>query len=196
MASDDGSFGEHSFLGSLRLSARLTLRSATRPDHDAVDAAFSRYDLSTLAGYGQFLTAQARVFGAVEASVEAGGVRLLIKDWPLRCRADRLSTDLEQLGIRPGPSVPVPSFSDAAGILGAVYVLEGSRLGGTLLSRALPAGAPARFLSSEDNGPPWLALVELINRRLTSAPELDTAVAAARSVFQAFLAAAQVRTAA
>lgn len=172
------------------------LRTATRPDHDAVDAAFSRYDLSTLAGYRQFLTAQARVFGAVEASVEAGGVSLLVQDWPLRRRADRLSADLEQLGIRPGPSVSVPPFSDPAAILGAIYVLEGSRLGGTLLSRALPTGAPARFLSSEDNGPRWRNLVEFIDRRLTSAPELETAVAAARSVFQAFLAAAQVRAAA
>ncbi len=178
------------------MSGRQALRRATRPDHEAVDAAFSRYDLSTLAGYGRFLAAQARVVGAVEERAEAGGAGSHIEDWPLRRRAGRLAADLEELGILAGPTVPVAPLSGPAAVLGAVYVLEGSRLGGTLLSRGLPAGAPARFLAGDDdNAQRWRTLVALLDRRLTAEDDLRIAVASARSVFQAFLAATEPRTA-
>ncbi|MDQ1154479.1 biliverdin-producing heme oxygenase [Brevundimonas sp. SORGH_AS_0993] len=186
-----GSFQEQFGLGEPPVHARQALREATRPDHDAVDAAFSRYDLTHADGYADFLAAQARVFAPVETALDAAGVEALVPDWPLRRRADRLSDDLARLG-RPTVFGDIDlRLTGPAAVLGALYVLEGSRLGGALLSRSAPQGAPTRFLIDDDRAARWRALVDLIDRRLTRPQDIDDAVTAARAVFQIFLAAAQ-----
>ncbi len=162
-----------------------------------MDAAFSRYDVSILEGYGRFLAAQSRVFGPIESALEAAGIEALVEDWPLRRRAARLTADLEDLGVSIGfPAVSAPALSGPAAVLGALYVLEGSRMGGALLRRALPPGAPARFLADDDRAARWRVLMDLLDQRLADPQELDVAVTSARAVFHAFLAAADFRTAA
>lgn len=178
------------------LSARLQLREGTRRDHDQVDAAYAGFDLSTTRGYGEFLSAQARAFLPMEAAVERAGAALLFDDWDARRRGDLLRADLAELGLAPADLLEAPAFPSAAAVLGAVYVLEGSRLGGAVLRRAIPPGAPMRFLGGDEHGPRWRALTQLLDERLTGAPDLDAAVAAARSVFQRFHDAAQMRVAA
>lgn len=175
------------------MSARLKLREGTRRDHDQVDAAYAGFDLSTSRGYGEFLSAQARAFLPMEAAVERAGAALLFDDWGARRRAHLLRADLAELGLAEGDALDAPAFPSAAAVLGAVYVLEGSRLGGAMLRRAIPAGAPMRFLGGDDHGPRWRALTQLLDERLTGAGELGAAVAAARSVFQCFHEAAQMR---
>ena len=169
-----------------RAGARWTLRDSTRPDHDQVDAAFAAHDLSTVDGYGRFLAAQARAFVAIERAVEAAGASVLIGDWAERRRADLLLEDLADLGLEPGGQIAAPAMATDAAVLGAVYVLEGSRLGGAVLSGQAPENAPRRFLGSEGAGPRWRTLVALIDDRLTGEGDIADAVGAARSVFQCF----------
>lgn len=161
-----------------------------------MDAAYAAFDLSSVRGYGDFLAAQARAFLPLEAAVERGGAGLLIDDWATRRRAELLRADLAGLGIGRVDELPPVEFSGAAAVLGAVYVLEGSRLGGAMLRRAVPRGAPVRFLGGEDNGPRWRALTGMLDERLASGPDLDSAIAAARSVFDCFRIAARTRLAA
>ena len=166
--------------------ARWTLRDATRDEHDRVDAAFAAHDLSTADGYGRFLGSQSRAFVAIERAIEAAGVAALIPDWSERRRADLLLEDLAELGVEPPRSVTAPALISEAEVLGAVYVLEGSRLGGAVLFRTAPYDAPRRFLEPEGVGPRWRALVALLDARLIDPDQIAAAVRTARSVFGCF----------
>ena len=166
--------------------ARWALRDATRDEHDAVDSAFGRHDLSRLQGYSRFLDAQARAFVAVERAIDASGATAVIADWPERRRADLLLADLNDLGVTASASVEAPVLTSEAEVLGAIYVLEGSRLGGAVLFRSAPYDAPRRFLEPEGTGLRWRSLVALLDARLIDKDQIDAAVRSARSVFRCF----------
>ncbi len=166
--------------------ARRALRDETRQAHDRVDAAFGAHDLSTLDGYARFLSAQSRAFVAVERAAEAAGVAGLIEDWPLRRRADLLLEDLAEMGVAAPRTIQAPPMTSEAELLGAVYVLEGSRLGGAVLGRNIPDQAPRRFLGGDGAGPRWRALTALLDARLVAADQIADAVRSARSVFDCF----------
>lgn len=175
------------------MSARLRLREDTRAAHEAVDAAYSGFDLSTTEGYRAFLTAQALAFLPIEAAADRAGAGDLLPDWSARRRSRRLKDDLADLGVPPSEDLQSVELCGVPDVLGAVYVLEGSRLGGRLLHRHLPADAPSRFLGDDDYGPRWRALTRLLDERLTDPHDIEAAVASARSTFDCFLIAARTR---
>lgn len=167
------------------LSARFALREATRDAHERVDRLFAPLQLDTAEGYGTFLEAQAAAFVTVEAALDAAGAGDVLSDWPQRRRASQLLDDLAQLR-RPAPvAVAAPVFHSEAEILGAVYVLEGSRLGGTLMKRKVPEGWPTAFLSSADPSL-WRVLIARLDARLTLPSDQQAAIDAADSVFTVF----------
>ena len=149
------------------------LRRETRAEHDRVDAAFSRFDLTAVDGYARFLQAQARAFLSVEAAIA-----------PEQPRADALRADLHALDVTLPQPLPAPQFPTPAHRLGAWYVLEGSRLGGALLARSLPPGSPRAFLTAP--GPRWAKCVEVLRNNLYQPCDIADAVQAARAVFALF----------
>ena len=166
-------------------TARLALRKATAPDHDRVDRAFSGFDLSEPAGYRAFLRAQEHALLPVEAALDAAGAERIVSDWPARRRARALRDDLDRMGEREVSMEPFPAPSSPAEVLGAMYVLEGSRLGGRLLARAIPPDFPRAFFTHADPGR-WPALIEILDKTLISDDEIAAAVGAAGSVFARF----------
>ncbi|WP_234419215.1 biliverdin-producing heme oxygenase [Sphingomonas sp. EC-HK361] len=177
-----------------RQSARSALRHATSADHERVDAAFSRFDLASRDGYGAFLVAQAAAHLPVEAALDAAGVARVLPDWPQRRRGDRLRADLAAMGLEPAAAEPAAgaciqalsaALADEAGMLGAVYVLEGSRLGGVLLRRSVPDGLPVTFLEAGDSAA-WRTLLVTLDERLCSEQDINLAVSAAARVFAVF----------
>jgi heme oxygenase len=173
------------------LNAHRTLREETREDHAQVDAAFSRFDLSNLSSYGAFLLAQARAFLPVEAAAEAAGAAHIIEDWPARHRSELLMADLFDLGLATPDPVEPPTIHGAPAVLGAAYVLEGSRLGGSILRRQLPETAPRRFLSDAGAAQGWRVLTRLLDCQLVDPDHITRSVASARSVFRCFLISAE-----
>lgn len=177
------------------MTARHALRSATAEHHGRVDAMFSAFDLSSPEGYCAFLTAQAEPFLSTEAALERDGIAQFVSDWPERKRANLIVADLEDVcscesRILGAPEiVPGPLLSqehNEAALLGALYVLEGSRLGGALLKRAVPDGFPTRFLSAPHPPGNWRKLLEMLDTVLYDLEQIDAAVGAARSVFERF----------
>lgn len=166
-------------------SARFALRSATAEAHARLDALFSTFDLTNPVDYGRFLQAQAGAFAPMEDALDAAGAALVVPDWPARRRAPALSADLASLGLPHPAPVAAPALRSEAAILGALYVLEGSRLGGALLVRTVPEGLPKTFLTP-GNPAAWRAFVTLLDERLSSRADLDTASAAAAAAFSAF----------
>ena len=170
---------------SARRSVRFALRDATAEWHERVDAVFSHPDLSDRHAYGRFLSAQAAAHLPVEQALEAGGIGEVVADWADRRRADLIRADIEALELCL-PSLEAPPVLDGApALLGAAYVLEGSRLGGALLARSVGAGLPALFLSA---GRPaaWRDFVAILDARLLTREDIDVAISAACDVFALF----------
>ena len=166
-------------------SARIELRAATRDEHDRVDAAFSRFGLADKESYVRFLQAQAGAFLPLEAAIAVSSPERVVSDWHARQRAALLREDLAELGGAPGHLPEVAQFETIPELLGTLYVLEGSRLGGALLSRSLPDGFPRRFLGSSDPTL-WRSLTELLDRVLVTKSDREAAVSAAKSTFARF----------
>lgn len=168
-----------------RFDVRTRLRDATAPLHDRVDAAFGTADLGTRHGYVAFLRAQAAAHLPVEEALEDAGVAAVLPDWNRRARAAHLRSDLAELGVAEPRLLSAPPIVGVPAILGSVYVLEGSRLGGAMLKRGVSAELPARFLGSVDSGL-WRDLLALLDERLTNEEDRDAAVEAAMRVFLVF----------
>lgn len=171
------------------MSARAALRTATAAKHDVVDAAFGRFDLTEPASYGRFLTAHARALPAVESAVAACAALPAFAP-----RAGLLRADLDALGLpMPDPLPLAPPESEAAAF-GALYVIEGSRLGGAMLAKQVPAPLPHAYLSATHQPGGWRAFGELLDRagKAGGAAWLDQAIAAAKATFDLYAEAARM----
>ncbi|ODP38993.1 biliverdin-producing heme oxygenase [Sphingomonas turrisvirgatae] len=165
--------------------ARSALRAATTPDHERVDAAFGAFDLTTREGYAAFLLGQAHAFLPIEAAIVAADPRDLLPDWPARRRGERLREDLSALGFPAPPTGDWAPFRHRADILGAIYVLEGSRLGGRMLARSVPADLPRSFIDTSDSVR-WRYLIEVLDKLLVTDDQHTLAIDAARRAFALF----------
>jgi heme oxygenase (biliverdin-IX-beta and delta-forming) len=123
---------------------RSLLRGSTASLHAAVDARFAPMLDAGEAGYRSFLLASAAAVFPLEQALLTAGVGSLLPDWTRRERAAALRADLTDLGITDVVLATAPPLAGAARMLGALYVLEGSRLGARLLVPDLLAGGSAR----------------------------------------------------
>lgn len=167
-------------------SARASLRRETAEDHERVDRLFSRADLSSPADYRRFLQAQAAAFIPVEEALEKAGAAALLEDWNDRRRSHLLRRDLRSLQASVPAPLDVSPFASNAQTWGGIYVLEGSRLGGTMLKRSLPSGFHAAFLGATAGSGAWRSLLMKLDERLRAPEELQVAAAAAKRVFGLF----------
>ena len=169
------------------MKARAALRAATAAEHREVDAAFSRFRLGDETGYRDFLLAQAAGFLPVEQALDEGGAAKILPDWPQRRRGDLLRADLAALTVTLPEPFSVPAFiSGKASMFGAIYVLEGSRLGGAVLKKTVPGHFPRRFLEARQAAGSWRSLLQTLDDFLIRPDDLEAAIAAAREVFARF----------
>ncbi len=112
--------------------------------------------------------------------------------WELaeRLRAHLILQDLELPEAAPGlPLCPaMPPLHTRLQLLGAMYVLEGSTLGGQLITRQLAqAGIPLRAYFTgygARTGPRWKAFCQLLTEAVPTGPDHDDVVASAGLTFQ------------
>lgn len=141
------------------------LRTATRAAHETVDAAFSRLNLADRDDYARFLLAHAGATAAVE--------RVLVQDSalpPWRPRLPLLLDDIAALGLSPPSPLAFDLDDKPAARLGALYVMEGSRLGGAVLAKRVFADAPATFLSARHDPGEWRAFLRALDDRGVGQP--------------------------
>jgi len=165
---------------------RWYLREATAPRHAAVDALGGSHSLDTPEGYRRFLRAHARALAPVEQALEAGGIATSLPDWPARARRAALAADLDALNTPAPAAAPAALPQGEAALLGAAYVLEGSRFGNGMLSKQVAEGLPRAYLSHRASWPAFLAVLEA---RLADRALWPAAAAGALAAFDAFQAA-------
>lgn len=174
-------------------SLRALLRSAGRPLHEQVDAAYSALSLSSPSGYRRFLRAQGAALLALEALLDASGAARLLSDWPVRRRSAALCGDLAALGDPAPRPLPLQGTRSPSWCWGALYVLEGSRLGGQLLVRQLQEAqpqAPRAFLESAALPGLWPSFLTRLESHAPDCSE-EELLAGMREAFELFIAAAR-----
>ncbi|WP_424360946.1 biliverdin-producing heme oxygenase [Methylocystis parvus] len=113
-------------------------------------------------------------------------------------RSQLLASDLQTLGVTPEKCayLPIcdalPSITQEAEALGALYVVEGSSLGGARIAQALRAnllrrdGKGCRFFSNDGARPrAWENVLTRLNA-IDDRSQEQAVIAAARATFQAF----------
>lgn len=180
--------------------ARAALRGGTREEHEALERelALTRDGL-TLGDYTRLLVRFHGLYSRLEVSLQAWEEdwdRLCL-DWQARRKLPLLERDLRALlasEVPPRPDVPLPALTTLPRALGCLYVVEGSTLGGQLLTRHFgerlrltPETGLAFFAGYRDEtGPRWRQFLETLGRELSSPARIEEAVTAARATFTAF----------
>ncbi|HDZ45383.1 hypothetical protein LCGC14_0379760 [marine sediment metagenome] len=139
-----------------KLTLSEWLKRETRADHHRVDQhpllkPLLKRDVS-LEEYATALSALyapiASLEMALNSSLPANNV-----DYVLVERAALLKADIEQLGGQAEPAYRIPPSANVAEVVGKLYVLEGSRLGGAMIARhihsVLGSQAPLRFFTAQ-----------------------------------------------
>jgi heme oxygenase len=166
--------------------AHRALRDATRDEHDRVDAIFGRFDLTDRRSYIDFLLAHAKALLPVEVALDAAGARTWFPDWPDRRRGRLLELDLSQLDSSAASAAPFTLAAHVGDVAGAVYVLEGSRLGGRYLARRVAPALPTSYLDAPQPPGAWPKLLERLDVLLADGEMANRALASARAVFARF----------
>lgn len=171
------------------------LREETESDHRAVEGSLSL--MSDTLGRAEYLAALERMYGVVsawECFAETAAPPELLPVIHARSRRSLLEADIVGLGgCIPVASVTLPELTSQSELLGALYVMEGSRLGGQFIARHVEAvlGLEAGFGTAyfrgfgETTGSNWKQLLSIIESTI---PESDAAitVAAAKKMFRTF----------
>lgn len=168
-----------------RNRAHEALRSATADCHRTVDEIYSLAKLDDRLSYSKFLRAQSAAYLPIETALDRAGIADVVDDWPQRIRTPLLIRDLAELGVERPALFGSPAIAGEPEMLGALYVLEGSRLGGKILMRAVPASFPASFLSWESSAT-WRAFLTQLDQILDTEERRGRAIDAARNVFSIF----------
>jgi heme oxygenase len=172
-------------------SPRAWLREATQRAHEETEAAFAGFDLTQRERYRAFLEQQAAVVLPLEHELDAVGADALLSDWARRKRSAALIADLHELD---GVSRPVhpPVILNPASAWGMLYVLEGSRLGGRVLSSIVSrsddprARSATRFLRHGEGEQLWPSFVAALNAAIKTETEIAAAVDGAIATFALF----------
>lgn len=178
------------------MTLRGVLKHETEGQHARLDTALSALNLAEASDYGRFLRLHGAVLPPLERQLEQAGVAALVADWPRRQRRALLAADLSVLRLSLPTPVEMAPLSGADEMLGALYVLEGARLGHAMLLRHLPEDAPTRaataFLAHGVGERLWGGFLAVLAEREGIGADRERMVAAAHRTFAAYEQAAEV----
>ena len=171
------------------------LRSETRPYHEALEQnAFNQALTAGTLATAETTRFLAKMYGFLvpyETALQQHAAAFS-PAWevPERLRAHLITEDFEQHGPAPGlPLCPaMPPLHTRRQLLGAMYVVEGSTLGGQVITRQLAqAGIPLRAYFTgygARTGPRWKTFCQLLTEAAPTDPDQDEIVASAALTFQ------------
>ncbi len=117
-----------------------------------------------------------------------------LKDHNERRNTGYILKDLETINqsTEIEPAKETPEINNTAAAFGALYVMEGSTLGGKIIAKTIASNLgytdtnALNFFSGykEHTGPKWLTFIEALNNFAISANDDETIIEAAKSSFQ------------
>ncbi|CAD0359352.1 biliverdin-producing heme oxygenase [Xanthomonas hortorum] len=177
-------------------SAAFVLRDATQGVHCLVEAiplmqalGQGRVDRDA---YALILRRHYALLAGFEEQLSDWLNTLVGTDWHYRRRVPALREDLRTLGQQPDAPIAPPVVDNESARWGMLYVIEGSQLGGRMISRALRKQQPAladalRYFELADNDPAgWRHFQTMLNQRLDTPCTRNAAIDGAQSMFAHF----------
>ena len=177
-------------------SVRLALRRETAALHTELDTLLSQTDFDDQKSYARFLMKQAAPLFAIEAAIDASDLPTLFADWDTRRRSDAIRQDLSRLSTTAPQASRFVAIGGNDALLGALYVLEGSRLGAKFLVRQAHASRDpvvrkaTRYLGHGEGHGFWPSYLAALARREATGLDRRALSAGACAAFALFLDAA------
>lgn len=170
-------------------SLRQLLRTATAPAHQQLDDAVS-HDLDFgPESYVRFLRGLARGIAPIEDALERRCIDTIVPDWPERRRTEALKQDLAEFGETMPAAPALISLAGLPEAIGALYVLEGSRLGSQLLLKQALASdstivrSATRHLAHGQGQKFWPSFVSILDASTDAQNSPDRVVSGANQAF-------------
>lgn len=170
------------------------IKKATRQLHAEAEAVVIRRlkGIRTRTDYLDLLTAFLQFFVSVEELTNRFITVDVLPDKQARRRSSLLIGELAG-ATQTIPEIHfLPAINDQAQAFGAMYVLEGSTLGGKIISRMMKENLTLQLSTSDlfffniygdQTQEMWNTFTTQMNRLLISNPDIETAVAAAKDTF-------------
>jgi len=145
------------------------------------------------ADYADFLKYFYTYFSQVEQAIAPYITTELLPDYKERRNSSYLKNDIEELGgsVAETPVIALPAIENQLQALGALYVMEGSIMGGSIIIKMLEKGGITKGISffsgyGEATGQKWGMFVGIMNQQATTAEEEAIAIKAADEAFTCF----------
>jgi heme oxygenase (biliverdin-IX-beta and delta-forming) len=182
----------------LKVSPLELIRQRTRGLHAQVESFLDlNAALASVKGYSLLLYRYLAVYRPFEESLRIClGDSLGIASWSYHSKVSLLSQDLQVLNAvealtRTSPSLVLPNMDSLDATLGALYVTEGSSLGGQVIFREVQhrlnldreSGAAFFFGDGSQTGTQWRNFTVMLNQHVS---EPETAAKAACTMFKTF----------
>ena len=171
------------------------LKETTRTQHEEVEAAVDVMNrMFTIEDYKALIGRFGRFYSAYEPDLPLDKLSEAGFDYAERRKLPSLAADAKALGLDEFTAFEgVPSLPTLAHVFGSLYVIEGSTLGGQVISRHLaqhlgitPENGGAFFSSYGPSvGPKWKKFGESITAYASEASDDDAIIAGAVSTFDA-----------
>lgn len=174
------------------LSLREALRHKLRPQHDALDAKVTTFNLASYAGLVAFLRMQSHCLGVIASRVETPESAAMINDLHRRS-----VDDLDNLDAPFSLASAHYALPETLNQTAIDYVICGSRLGTVVLKRRWEASGDARvraarqYFSAPDYIERWKAFVARARLPMTGNASERQVIADTRALFELYLDAAE-----
>ena len=172
------------------------LKVSTRHNHQQLEKQLVQRmkAIHTLPEYVALLQLFYTYFGALEKRIDLYITPAYLPDYHQRRKAAALAQDITDLGSELAPEAGadhLPAIHNRLQAFGALYVIEGSTLGGQIISKMmekqlpLPTGRGLLFFKGygEHSGAMWAAFTTALNAQVHIAAEEETVIAAANQTF-------------
>lgn len=132
-------------------------------------------------------------FNAVEQAIAPYITTAILPDLDNRRNSSYIKADIEELGgnINELPAAVAPNISNAVQALGALYVLEGSIMGGPYIVQMLQKGGISKGFSffngyGAESGQKWAGFISVLNSLPQNEEESSACLKAAEETFANF----------
>lgn len=171
------------------------IKEATKAPHQQLEGVVVR-KLKAINGdrdYAEFLKFFYAYFNAVEEAIKPYITDAVLPDYKERRNSGYIKADIEALGESTDqlPEVEAPTITTVQEALGALYVLEGSIMGGSIIVKMLEKLGITRGLSffsgyGAETPQKWSIFVTVLNAHAKNEGEENLAIKAANNTFSLF----------
>lgn len=173
----------------------IRLKEETKTAHQALEkkVILQLKAIRSEADYASFIQAFYLYFNALEKKLAAYINDTVLNDLSIRRNSNHLKADLHDLGFENSQEhkLQLPTIESLPQALGAMYVMEGSVMGGPIIVEMLRKHGLTKGFSffsgyGAETGAMWNNFVTVLNERLQNAHAQQEAISAASDTFEKF----------